>query len=121
MVNLLLRLDSSATLFRNGTGGDIAGYNIVSASSTSDPGPNASDYSLRSFVSAPGGAAGTGSATVDCANASKNEWIAFQLVSAIGGPSPAVGPRVRVTCDPALANPKYNLVPKRGMGTGISD
>jgi hypothetical protein len=124
-VNLTLGLDSTASLYRNGTASDITGFNVVSASSQFNPGPRAEAYTLRSFIPAPGGAAGTGSATVECTHVIphgswNDQWVAFQLVSAIGGPSNAVGTRTRVKCDPALANPR-NVVPKKGMGTGTSD
>jgi hypothetical protein len=118
-VNLSVSLDGSASLYRNGTGTDITGFNLVSASSLGDPGPRASLYALRSFVPTPGGAPGTGLATVDCSNFVNDQWIAAQLVSATGGPSNAVGPRTRVKCNPALANP--HVAPKKGMGSGTSD
>jgi hypothetical protein len=119
MVNLTLGLDNSSSLFHNGTASDITGYNIVSASSTVDPGANASGYAVRSFIAAPRGAEGSGAVTLDCSNIANDQWVAFQLVSAIGGPSNAVGTRFRMKCDPALANP--HVAPKKGMGTGTSD
>jgi hypothetical protein len=115
-------VDSSTNLYRNGTSTDITGFNVVSASSLTDPGPGASAYSLRQFVPAPGGTAGSASGiTVDCTNTANDQWVALQLVSATGGPSTSVGERTRVKCNPALANPKYNVVPKKGMGTGTSN
>lgn len=121
-VILNVGLDPSAGLYKDGTGTDITGYNIVSASGATDPGPSASAYTLRQFVAAPGGAAGTASGiTVDCSNIANDQWVAAQLVSATGGPSSSVGARTRVKCNPALANPKYNVVPKKGMSTGTQN
>jgi hypothetical protein len=121
-VILNVGLDASASLYKDGTGTDITGYNVVSASGATDPGPAASAYTLRQFVAAPGGAAGSASGiSVDCSNIANDQWVAAQLVSATGGPSTSVGPRTRVKCNPALANPKYNVVPKKGMGTGTQN
>jgi hypothetical protein len=118
-VDVNVGVDSTAGLYRNGTGSDITGFNLVSAYGPSDPGVNANAYTFLSFISAPGGAAGSGPAVVDCTATVNSQWLALQLVSATGGPSNVVGPRTRVICNPALADPIVG--PKKGMATGTSD
>ena len=112
-VNLNLAVDA---LSSNNAGADITGYNILSASGATDPGRLASAYTLRSSIAAPGGIAGTGAATVDCANIANDQWVVAQLVTS-GGPSNTVSAATRVKCDPNLANPKYTILPKKTIGS----
>jgi hypothetical protein len=114
-VNLGVRIDASSSGFYNGTGAsDITGYNVLSAQGPTDPGRKASAYTLRNFISAPGGSQVDGSTAVDCTNlALGKQWVVMQLVTTSGGPSSIVGPATPVQCDPALAEPgKYKIVPK---------
>jgi len=112
-VNLGVHIDATAGGFFNGSGSDVTGYNIVTSQSLADPGRLASAYTLRQNVPAPGGAAADGATTVDCTNLGNgNQWVALQLVTVSGGPSNIVGPPTRIECNPALADPKFKVVPK---------
>jgi hypothetical protein len=103
----------------------ITGYNILSAASATNPGRDAAAYTLRSSIPAAGGGAGTGAVTVDCTNTAQDQWVVTQLVFEGGQvSSSAVSEATRVNCNPALADPKYKIVPKRGtpkQGVGTSN
>jgi hypothetical protein len=102
----------------------ITGFNILSASGTTDPGRNAAAYTLRSSIAAAGGGAGTGAVTVDCTNTAQDQWVVTQLALDGGQVSSTVSAATRVNCNPALADPKYKIVPKRGtpkQGVGTSN
>jgi hypothetical protein len=101
--------------YYEGTAGLATGYNILSAQSALEPGRDASAYTLRSTITAPGGAPGSSSTTVDCTNPNIDQWVVTQLVTP-GGPSPTVSQPTRVNCNPALADPKFKIVPKKGIG-----
>lgn len=115
-VNVNLGIDAANAYAYNGAAADITGYNIVSASGAADPGSLASAYTFRTLVPAPGGTAASSPLAVDCSNINQDQWVATQIVTA-AGPSNTVSGRTRVNCNPALANPKYNVVPKKGMGS----
>jgi hypothetical protein len=114
--NVSLNLAVDAVPAFGGAGSDIVGYNILSASGASDPGRLASAYSLRTTIPSPGGAGGTGTTPVDCSNINNDQWVVTQLVFT-GGASNTVSAATRVKCNPALANPKFNVVPKKGLPT----
>jgi hypothetical protein len=115
-VNVNVGVDAASGIAFDGSAGQITGYNILSASSPTDPGRLASAYTLRTNIPAPGGIAATGATPVDCTNINNDQWVVTQLVTT-GGPSNTVSPATRIKCNPALANPKYNIVPKKSMGT----
>jgi len=115
-VNVSVGVDAASGIAQDGTAAQITGYNILSASSPTDPGRDASAYTLRTNIPAPGGIAATGATPVDCTNINNDQWVVTQLVT-VAGPSNSVSPATRIKCNPALANPKYNIVPKKSMGT----
>lgn len=116
LVNVSVGVDAATGIAQDGTAAQITGYNILSAISATDPGRDASAYTLRTNIPAPGGIATTGSTQVDCSNINNDQWVVTQLVTTAGA-SNSVSPATRIKCNPALANPKYNIVPKKSMGT----
>jgi len=105
----------SAGLYGPNAGSAITGYNILSAQSATDPGRNAAAYSLRSSIPAAGGAAGTSSSfSVDCTNTTQDQWVVTQINFENGGlPGNSVSAATRINCNPALADPKFTIVPKK--------
>jgi hypothetical protein len=106
-VNLSVAVDSvAAGLFGPNAASAISGFNILTKSSATDPGSDASQYSLRSTVPSPGGAAVTQPISLDCTNP-QDQWIVTQIQFENGtvlGNTTSGATRVR--CDPALAAPK---------------
>jgi len=125
-VNLGIQVPAaSAGLYGPNAASAISGYNILSASSATNPGRNAAAYTLRATIPAAGGGAGTGAVTVDCTNTAQDQWVVTQIQFENGGVlSSAVSDATRINCNPALADPKYKIVPKRGtpkQGVGTSN
>jgi len=93
----------------------ITGYNVLSASSTGDPGRLASSYApvapIAISASAPSGVAATAGGTVDCSVIAKDQWIVTQIVTT-AGPLPGVSDATRIRCNAAIANPSYKMVKK---------
>lgn len=116
-INLNIAVDAAASGLYDGTAAQITGYNILAASSVADPGRDASAYALRVALPAAGGGAGAGSTSVDCTDASKSQWLVTQIVTA-AGPAPLVSAPTRVSCGPAVADPKFKIINKKTMGTG---
>jgi hypothetical protein len=116
-VNVTFSFDAASANAFEGTAGQITGYNVRSAQSATDPGRNASAYpTVLTNIPAPGGIAATGSAGVVCQATATDQWVVTQLVTT-GGGSSSVSQATRIKCDPTLANPKYNIIPKKSMGT----
>jgi hypothetical protein len=113
-VNLSVGIDSiAAGLFGPNAASAVTGFNILTASSATDPGTDASAYSLRSTIPNPGGTGATQPVTLDCTNLT-DQWIVTQIQFENGtvlGNSVSAATRVR--CNPALADPKYKVVPKK--------
>lgn len=108
-VNLVVKLPSIAGgLFGPNAASAVTGFNLLSASSTTNPGSAASAYSLRSTVASPGGAeVASQPLTVDCSNINQDQWVVTQIQfengTVLGN---SVSAPVRVNCNPALATPK---------------
>jgi hypothetical protein len=113
-VNLSVGIDSiSAGLFGPNAGTAVTGFNILTASSATNPGTDASAYTLRSTIPSPGGAAATQGVSLDCTNTA-DQWIVTQIQFESGTVlSKAVSAPTRVHCDQALADPKFKVVPKK--------
>lgn len=111
-------IDAASASAFDGTGSQITGYNVLSAQGTTDPGRLASAYGAVPLtnIPAPGGAAATGNASVNCSVIASDQFVVTQIVTT-GGPSNTVSAATRVKCDPALANPKYNIIPKKSLGS----
>lgn len=124
LVNVSVQIPSIAGgLYGPNAASAVTGYNILSASSATNPGRNAAAYSLRTSVAAPGGVAGTsGVVGVDCTTATSDQWVVTQLTFEGGAVlSSAVSEPTRVNCNPALADPKYKIIPKKGGPKNVSD
>lgn len=108
-VNLSVTVDSiAAGLFGPNAASAVTGFNILTASSATDPGTDSSAYSLRSTIASAGGAAATGPISLDCTNP-LDQWIVTQIQLENGTVlANSVSGATRVHCDPALANPKHN-------------
>lgn len=94
-----LSVGSVAACAYDDSAADLSGWNIVSKASARDPGILADPYSVRTFLTAPGGGAASGTATVDCGNPALAQWVSTQLMTTAGG-SPTVCPAIRVGCEP---------------------
>jgi hypothetical protein len=102
----------------DGTDTQVLSCNFRQASAPSDPGRNASAYpTLLSTTSASGGSCASANLTVDCSNVAQDAWVVIQTVTA-AGPDATVGPATRVKCNPALAQPKIKVNPKKA---GVSN
>jgi len=108
-VNLSVSVGSiAAGLFGPNAGSAVTGFNILTAASDTDPGRDASAYSLRSTIPSAGGAAATQPVSLDCTNP-QSQWIVTQIQFENGTVlSKAVSAATRVSCGPALANPKVS-------------
>lgn len=95
----------------------IVSYDIVKATGGTDPGRDAANWTLVQNVPAPGGS-GVPSVplTADCTNASVDQWFATRAVFPGGSKSELVSDPTRVNCNPALAEPRFNVVPKKPVG-----
>ena len=84
-------------------------YRLVSASGSSDPGPNAALYTAGPAVTP-----GTPTPfSADCTNPAVDRWVAVQeLVDGVA--SDTVGARTRINCNPALADPDFKHVDRPG-------
>lgn len=107
-VNLSVAIDSiAAGLFGPNAASAVTGFNILGASSTSDPGRDQASYSPRASAPSAGGAATTVPVVVDCSNPASDQWLVTQISFENGSVlSGAVSEATRVNCNPALANPK---------------
>jgi hypothetical protein len=116
LVNVSVQVPSIAGgLYGPNAASAVTGYNILSAPSATNPGRNAAAYSLRTAVVAPGGTTGTsGTVPVDCTNVNADQWVVTQLTFEAGAVlSSSVSEPTRVNCNPALADPKYKIIPKK--------
>lgn len=102
-VNLQLNLDA-ATPGVTGLPVGLA-YQVVTASSATDPGRNASAFTGGTTIT-PGTPVPLPS---DCANVAADNWVATRLVID-GVPTDLVSNPTRVECDPALADPKFKHI-----------
>jgi hypothetical protein len=93
-------------------GGAVAvtlGYRIVSATGSSDPGSSAALYAPGPTVT-PGTPAPF---VADCTNPAVDRWIAVQSI-VDGVPADTVGPRTRINCNPAMADPDFKHIDRPG-------
>jgi hypothetical protein len=124
-VNLNVQVPAvSGGLYGPGAANAVTGYRVLSAQGATDPGRDAAAYSLRSTLTATAGGAATGTVALDCTNLA-DTWVVTQVVFDGGAvTSNAVSEARQVHCNPALADPKYKIVPKRGtpkQGVGSSN
>jgi hypothetical protein len=116
VVNLNIALDSASD---GNSGGDaasaITSYDIVKASGA-DPGRAAAGWTLVQNVPAPnGGAVPSVPLTADCSTPSQDQFFATRAVFGTSK-SELVSNSTRVNCNPALAEPRFNVVPKKPVG-----
>jgi hypothetical protein len=116
VVNLNLSLDSTAAGNQGDSAGAVTGYDIVRAAG-SDPGRGAAGWTFVQTVGAAGGGAVPSvPLTADCSNPSQDQFFATRLNFADGQKSDTVSDAFRVNCNPALAEPRFNVVPKKPTG-----
>lgn len=84
-------------------------YRLVSASGTSDPGGSAAAYAAGPTLT-PGGSTPF---SANCSNPAADQWIAVQSI-VDGVPADTLGPRTRISCNPALANPDFKHIDRPG-------
>ncbi|HEX4825669.1 MAG TPA: hypothetical protein VFV19_15310 [Candidatus Polarisedimenticolaceae bacterium] len=115
-INLNLSLPSvEAGFYGPNAASAVTGYVVRSVKSPTTPCRDASCYpTVLGTFPAPGGVATTGVVAADCSDLGTDDWIATQL-SFEGGAivSTSVSQPIRLLCNPALADPKYKIVPKR--------
>jgi len=110
---LLNTLSEPLSGYFEGTDAQVTSCNIRAGSGTTDPGRDALLYpTILATVSASGGSCAAASLTVNCSNIATDQWIVIQPVTAAGGDQ-HVGPGTRVGCNPALADPKVKIGPKK--------
>jgi len=80
-------------------------YRLVTAIGTTDPGGSAAQY-LPGAAVTPGTPAPF---SADCTNINVDQWIAVQTI-VDGVPSDTVSPRTRISCNPAMADPKFKHI-----------
>jgi hypothetical protein len=123
-VNLNVQIPAlSGGLYGPNAASAITGYRILTQSSATNPGRNAASFTTTlATVAAPGGAAVPSTpVTVDCSNIANDQWIVAQLNFESGAVvSNAVSEATQVKCNPALADPKYKIVPKKGVPKNVN-
>jgi hypothetical protein len=104
-------------LYGPNAGTSVSGYRVVSARSAVNPGRDAAAFNTPLLtggtVAAAGGGPAAASVTLDC-SVLTDQWVATQILfegNAIA--SGAVSEPRQVHCDPALADPKFKIVPKK--------
>ena len=115
VVNLQVNLPSTAAGNQGDSAGAVSGYDIVRAAG-SDPGRNAAGWTFVQNVPAAGGVPGTASFAADCSNPSQDQFFATRIVFGDGQKADSVSDSFRVNCNPALAEPRFNVVPKKPVG-----
>lgn len=117
VVSGTLGIDSTAG---GNVGGDAAagvtGYDIVRAAGSTDPGRDPANWTFVQNVATTDGAAATTAFTADCSAPGTDQWFALRLTYAGGVKSNLVSNATRVNCNPALAEPRFNVVPKKPTG-----
>jgi hypothetical protein len=115
-VNLNVAVDSIAGgLYGPNAGSAVTGFRILTKSSAVDPGNDAANYDAvpAAVIANPGGTGASQPVVLNCTNPA-DQWIVTQIQfeggTVLGGATSAA---TRVRCDPALANPKYKIVPKK--------
>ncbi len=109
----------AAGLYGPNAAATVTGYRILYSLATSNPGNDASAYSLAATISAPGGVAAQSSPfTVSCpSTGARHGWIATQLSFENGEIlSPLVSTPQRIFCGSRLADPRNRAVPGRPVG-----
>jgi hypothetical protein len=114
-VNLNVNLPSTAAGNQGSAAGAVASYDIVRASGA-DPGRGAAGWQLVQNVPAAGGVPATSSFSADCSNPSVDQFFATRIVFGDGQKADSVSDSFRVNCNPALAEPRFNVVPKKPTG-----
>ncbi|HEX4825670.1 MAG TPA: hypothetical protein VFV19_15315 [Candidatus Polarisedimenticolaceae bacterium] len=115
-VNLNLSLPSIAGgLYGPNAASAVTGYVVRSVSASARPDRNAASYgTVLGTFPASGGVAASAAVGVDCSNIANDQWVVTQL-SFEGGAvvSQVVSEPTQVKCNPALADPKFKIVPKK--------
>jgi hypothetical protein len=115
VVNVNVNLPSTAGGNQGDSAGAVASYDIVRASGA-DPGRGAAGWTFVQNVPAAGGVPATSSFAADCSNAAADQFFATRLVFGDGQKADSVSASFRVNCNPALAEPRFNVVPKKPTG-----
>jgi len=115
LVNLQLALDATTAGSQGDADSAVTGYDIVKATGA-DPGNNAAAWTLVQNVPTTNGAAGTVTFSADCSNPTVDQFFATRLTFSDGQKSDLVSDPTRVNCNPALAEPRFNVVPKKPTG-----
>ena len=95
--------------------GALAAYELVRAIG-SDPGRDPAGWTVVTSVSSDGTAPVTLDATANCGLPNQDEYYATRLAFKDNEKSLIVSQPTRVNCNPALAEPHFNVVPKRPTG-----
>jgi len=82
---------------------------------TSDPGRDPAPWTVAQTVPSDGSGA-TFSVQSSCSNPGGDEFFATRLLFGDGQKSDLVSRSLRVNCNPALAEPRFNVVPKKPTG-----
>jgi hypothetical protein len=115
-VNLNVALDSTASANAAGDSSSaVTGYEILRAAGT-DPGRNPAGWTLVTTVgTSNGGAVPSVPLVADCSNPAVDQFFATRVVMGTQK-SDLVSASTRVNCNPNLAEPRFNVVPKKPVG-----
>jgi hypothetical protein len=115
VVNVNVNLDATGSANpNNDPAGAVTGYEILRAAGA-DPGRNPAGWAVVQTVAAPNGAAATASFAADCSNPSQDQFFATRALFGTQK-SDLVSNSTRVNCNPSLAEPRFNVVPKKPTG-----
>jgi len=93
----------------------VTGYDIVRASGA-DPGRDAAGWTfVQTVTTSNGGGIPSVPLAADCSNVSVDQFFAVRAVMG-ASKSEVVSDSTRVNCNPALAEPRFNVVPKKPTG-----
>jgi len=98
----------------NDSAAAVTGYELLRATGA-DPGRDPAGWAVVQTVAAPNGAAATASFTADCSNPSQDQFFASRALFGTQK-SDLVSESTRVNCNPSLAEPRFNVVPKKPTG-----
>lgn len=115
-VNLNVSIDPTTGGSSGDSAGDVTGYELVKASGA-DPGRDPAGWTVAATIPVTDGAPVPSTPLVaDCSNTAVDQYFATRLLFGDGQKSDLVSDSTRVNCNPTLAEPRFNVVPKKPVG-----
>jgi hypothetical protein len=113
-IQLTLALDPTAS-GAHGEEAAVTGYEVVHKFSSGTPSHDPAGWTVLADVPNDGSGA-TVTVPVTCGTPDADEYLATRLKFGDGQRTDVVGDSTRINCHPALAEPRFNVVPKRPAG-----